>query len=450
MIFSVALDNRARKLAVMAATITACGFLAFGAISNFVVGALADERVGLSREVSKASFIIAPLKDERIGISLEALLVAANYIPNSPRLEARLAEAWMMEGNEDLEAAELHALRAIRLSPHNYGMRVLLATIAEAKGDSRAAEESLRQAAALAPNNIEVRRRLASSMLVNGNLANSLEEFRRASASNTSLLLDAFDLVWTASSGSQNAMEAVAGAEPSHRVKLARFLLEQSQLPEAVNVFSGIDRNDLLNYPDSSAFLNLLIVTGHMELARNLWIEMLGGNKTSRVDSTLIWNGSFETDILKSFSQFDWTSSASEYARISIDTRTSRTGRRALRIDFLGRETTKLDGEIKQVVTVRPGARYRLECYVKTEKLTTSEGPQIVVTDVSGNWMAASAPIAGWSNDWSPVAVEFITPRGDSESAIPIYISVKRKPKFSYDEPTRGTIWLDDFEMKEQ
>jgi len=31
-----------------------------------------------------------------------------------------------------------------------------------------------------------------------------------------------------------------------------------------------------------------------------------------------------------------------------------------------------------------------------------------------------------------------------------VLISIKRKPKFSYDEPTRGTVWFDDFSLKEQ
>lgn len=450
MVFRLSLDSPAKRVAAMAVTVTACCLLAFQAASNFIIGALIDQRIGLSRDSSKASFILAPLTDERVGISPEALTAAANHFSNSPRLEARLAEAQMMEGSRDLVAAELHGLRAVSLSPYSYTLRMLLATIEEAKGDSRAVEQSLRQAVALAPNNIEVHSRLANLLLVNGNLAEALEEFRRASASNTSFLLEAFDSVWAASGGSLNAMEVVAGTEPKDRIKLARFLLEQSQTEEAVKIFSGIDRNDRLNSPDSSAFLNLLIVTGHMEQARNLWIEQMSGDQAPRANSMLIWNGSFETDIQKNFSQFDWTSNASDYARISIDARASRTGTRSLRIDFLGRNTTRLDGEIKQVVTVHLGTRYKLECYVKTERFVTPEGPQIVVTDTSGNWLAASSPVAAGSSDWTRVAIEFTAPARASDSAPAVYVSVKRKPKFSFDEPTRGTIWLDDFEMKEQ
>jgi hypothetical protein len=233
-------------------------------------------------------------------------------------------------------------------------------------------------------------------------------------------------------------------------MKLARFLLDQSQVPEAVKVFSSIDRSERLNSPDSSAFLNLLIVDGNLEPARKLWVDIMDDNPTPGAKPELIWNGSFETNIQKDYSQFDWTSAASDYARVSIDTRTSRTGTRSLRIDFLGRETTVLDNEIKQIVTVRPGARYMLECYARTEKLSTPDGPQVVVTDLSGNWIAASAPIAGGSSDWNHLAVEFIAPESASESASAIFVSVKRKPRFSFDEPARGTVWLDDFVMKER
>jgi tetratricopeptide (TPR) repeat protein len=450
MVISVALENLAMKRAVVIVTIVACGLLAYKAISNFTIGALVDERIGLSRGASKASFIIAPLTDERVGISQEALTFAANYYSNSPRLEARLAEAHMAGDDQDPAAAEPHALRAISLSPHSYMFRLLLATIEEAKGDGQVAEESLRQALALAPNNIEVHRRLANLLLMKGKLDESLKEYHWVSAASSPLLIEALDLVWTASGESLDAVEAVTGTEPKARIKLARFLLDNSQVTEAARVFSSIDRNDRLNSPDSPAFLNLLMVAGHIKLARNLWIDLMSDNGAQGLSSTLIWNGSFETEVQKNFFQFDWTSKESDYARVSIDTRTSHTGKRSLRIDLLGRDTTKLDGEIRQMVTVNPGARYRLECYVKTERFITSEGPQIAVTDTSGNLLAAGVPIAGGSNDWNRTVVEFIAPANSPPSTVAVYVSLRRIPKYSYDEPSRGTIWLDDFEMKQQ
>ena len=95
---------------------------------------------------------------------------------------------------------------------------------------------------------------------------------------------------------------------------------------------------------------------------------------------------------------------------------------------------------------LQSGNRYRLECFVKTNQLDTPEGPQIVVANQSGEWIAASDPIVPATDDWRPLSLDFTAP-ADQTGCVLLTVSVKRKPKFSYDEPTRGTIWLDDFSL---
>jgi hypothetical protein len=34
-------------------------------------------------------------------------------------------------------------------------------------------------------------------------------------------------------------------------------------------------------------------------------------------------------------------------------------------------------------------------------------------------------------------------------NTMPLVVSLKRKPRYSFDEPTRGTLWLDDFKLTE-
>ena len=102
-------------------------------------------------------------------------------------------------------------------------------------------------------------------------------------------------------------------------------------------------------------------------------------------------------------------------------------------------------------MVLRPGARYTLEFFVKTDGLESPEGPRVVVTDrASSNWIAASEPIAQRSHDWQRMTVEFVAPQNSSGEMSAVVVSIKRKPRFSYDEPTRGTAWFDDFSMNEQ
>ncbi|MFP5265437.1 MAG: hypothetical protein ACLGJB_26420 [Blastocatellia bacterium] len=426
MLLELELKNFARKVAFIAAALGVCSLLMAVIISRFVVGTLSDNRLGVSR-----GMLAAPLE----------------YFPNSARLNARYAEAEMAETDRDLDRAEFHALRAINLSPNDYRFRLILSAVREAKGDRVAAEEALKAALALAPNDRDVHWRLANVMLREGKLVASLDEFRVAAAANPALLPGTLDLIWRASRGNFEAVETVAGADPKSRLALAQFLVSKSRMAEASNVFRSVDRPARLAAAETAAVLTSLINAGQADLARELWAGLVAEGDAQ---PQLIWNGGFEADLLKNFPQFDWTFGRSEYARLSFDGGHARTGARSLRVDFLGRDTTKLDGEIKQLVVLRPGARYRLECYAKSEGLVTPEGPRVVVTDNASNWVAASEPVAAGSNDWKLLAVEFVAPRYNTVSASPVLVSVKRKPKFSYDEPTQGTIWFDDFTIKEQ
>jgi hypothetical protein len=427
MTLDLKLTKLSARFALVLGVLVCCSFLAIVIVSRFVVGTLSDERLLVTRDT---------------------LWVPVEYFPGSARLNARLAAAELSESDRDLASAERYAGRAVSLSPNDYRFRLTLASIQEANGDRAAAEQSLRAARALAPNYWDVHYRLGNLLVRQGKLNESLDELRMAVAENNELLPGTLDLIWRVSIGDVSAVRAVSGSGASTRLTLAQFLLKVSRPMEAADVFGSIDRSDrLASSKESSAFLTSLIAAGKLEAARNLWSELAGRDD----QSTIISNGSFESDILRDFSQFDWSFGRSEYARLAIDTATARTGSRSLRIEFTGRDTTRLDDEIKQLVPVRPGARYIIECYVKTNGLESPEGPRVVVTDrASSNWIAASEPVAQGSHDWLRLTVDFVEPQSVNGQALGVFISIKRKPRFSYDEPTRGTVWFDDFSMKEQ
>ncbi len=424
MVIEFNLKNWAAKLIVLAVALTVCALLVVQIVTRFIIGTLADDRFIFAR-----SALEQPAKDH----------------PNSPRLNARLAEAELLEPDRNLDMAEQCAQSAVKLSPFDYRFRMTLAAVREAKGDRAGAEGSLREALALAPNNRDVHWRLANLLLRAGKLSDSVDEFRVAIDSNKTLLPATLDLIWRASRGSVEAVETITGNDAKARLQLSQFLIKQSKIAEAANVFRSIDRNTRLASLESAGILNALVASDNLAVARDLWAGMVEGKEPAG----LVWNGGFESDILKNFSQFDWTFGRSEFARLSIDASRNHSGSRSLKIEFLGRDTTELKDEVKQLVILRPGARYRLECYAKSEGLVSSEGPRLTVTDKSLNLIAQSDPVAVGSNDWKQLSVEFVAPQARSDTAA-VYISIKRKPKYDYDEPTKGIIWFDDFLLKEQ
>lgn len=423
MIFRINLNKILSRLALLAILLAACALLVHIIFQNFIVSSFSNPRYKFDRP---------------------SLARAVERFPDSPRLNHRLARAETSEIGGDLSKAERHAQAAIRLAPENFNYHLALASIQEARGDRTAAELSIREAVRLSPTDIEARWRLANILIRRGHLQQSLEEFRLALSQKKTLLPASLDLVWRVSGGDVSAVRSITNRDVESLLTLARFLLDNSQADEAAVTLDALDRDSLIASAGTSEFVSRLIQRGRIDLARRLWERVVEGD-----EKTIIYNGSFEHNPAKGFPQFDWNIARSDYARIEVDQATARTGARSLRISFAGRDTTRLDQEIKQTLALRALARYRLECYVRTADLLTPEGPRIVISDgATSALIARSEPVTEGTSDWRVMAVEFVAPKSQS-NMIALQISIKRLPKYSYDDPTRGTLWLDDFTIRE-
>ena len=439
------LKSPAAQATAAGAVIAACGWLLYLVLFDFFIGALTDERIRMTAEVDPASFITAPFRDSRIGVSPAVIAAAARYFPNSARLHMRLFKAETYKPQiDDWRLAEFHALRATHLSPHDYRPRLQLASIQQYKSDLPGAEESARMAVKLAANDPEPHYQLGMILLSRRSAAESFKEFRAAISADPAYLRAILYPLWRDTGEDADALQASTPDKPAERLALARFLLERSRPVESAAVFRQIDPEAVLHDPQSARYLDGLIAAGHVTLAYELWRRLVQHGEAPEEKANAIWNGGFETDVLVDFAQFDWSIQPSQYARVSIDTSIVHTGRRSLRIDFLGHETTRLEDEIKQVLLLRQGARYRLHYHVRTEDLITPEGPRVVLTGGSSSQsLAASDRLPQGSHDWQQGAVEF------TASGSTAIVAIQQRPKFSYEPPSRGTVWFDDFEIRQ-
>lgn len=425
------LQSRAARLLFFLGVLGVCGWLGWVIVNQFIVATLTDERIAVDRE---------------------RLAPTAQAFPDSPRLNARYARLELLSIDRNLEAAYRHAARAVQLSPYNYEYRLLLGSIEELQGDRAAAEQSLRKAVELAPANPETHWQLANVLLRQKKLEESLPSFQRATATRRNFLPATLDLLWRASGGNIAAVEAVTNRDAESQMALARFLLGKSQINDAVRVFATIDRDTRLADPASGALLDSLIGAStsaaaspsSLSVARQLWVGLV--SKPADDQTALVWNGGFEADVLKNFAQFDWNLTANPYARLSFDSGAAHSGARALKIEFVGKDTTRLDNEIRQTLALAPGVKYRLEYWVKTDKYAAPEGLRVVISENKTNVVVArSEPLPSGTADWQRLMLEFVAP---PSSAAGLVLSVKRLPQFSYDEPTRGIVWFDDFSIR--
>ncbi len=440
----LALEHAAARVTTVGGVMVICACLLYAVVCDFIVGALADERIPVTSAAEPASFITAPFTDDRIGVNPDVLARASHYFANSPRLAMRLAELRRYDGDDNWRTAELEAQRAIRLSPHDYRPRLLMATIQEYQANYAAAEESAQAALRLAPGHLQTHWELGVLRVDRGDLAGSIEEFRAAASGHDAYFREALKLVWSKSNKSIDAVRAITPDKPTAQLALAQFLLGQSRIAESVAVFGKINRRVLLRDKASSAYIDGLIASGNVALAHDIWLDLVHPDSQNSGAKGSISNSGFESDILLDFVQFDWAIQPSDYARISIDSSSAHSGKRSLRIDFAGHETTKLDKEIQQRILVRQGARYRLTYYIRAAGLISEQTPQVVVSGAaSSEWNASSGPVALPSRDWEQREFEFRAP------APVLSVSIKQRPMFSYEDPTHGTVWFDDFGLEE-
>lgn len=401
---------------------------------------------GLLVKIIGGEFVVGTLSDKRVGVNKDLLTSAIGYFPASARLLARYGESKANESNSDLETAEKSVIQAVKLSPNNYQLRLVLAEISDSRGEQTAAEQSFRNALKLAPKYSEIHWKFANFLVRANRIEESIEHFRIAADLNPTLSAATLDLVWTISDNI-TFLKRIVKDDAKAQLKLALLLANQSRILEAAEIFSKTDKNVVLTAWETSSFFDRLIKKGFSKLAYELWIQARNV-EGENINRPLIWNGDFESENDSVSTQFDWRIGKSDYARIGLDDSEKHSGTRSLLIDFLGRDTTRLDNEVRHLIATRTGGAYCLEYFVKTEKLTNGENLRVTISDAAGKLVVQPEPIPVGSNEWQRMSINFTSPPSAGDSAA-LFISVKRQSRYSYDPPTRGRIWFDDFAVNE-
>jgi hypothetical protein len=285
----------------------------------------------------------------------------------------------------------------------------------------------------------------ANLLVRRGKLSESFGPFRIAVGSNADLLPPAIETIWRSSDGSLDALKSFAGDGAETMLAVAKFLTGQNLVAEAGAVFNSIDKQVKAHSPQSPELIVALMRAGQFDLARATWVELM---TTIRPDAqapgALIWDGGFELNAVEGLNQFNWAIRPNKFARITIDRGVARTGGRSLRVAFSGLDTTTLSDQVQQTIVLRPGAGYYLECYAKAKDMITPEGPRVAIIGQSG-LIAASSPAPADPSDWQRLTISFVAPATGVAT-----LAIVRTPKFSYDDPTSGTIWFDDFTLVER
>jgi tetratricopeptide (TPR) repeat protein len=395
------------------------------------------------------------IADARFQLDRDALLVFRQNIPESPRLNLRIAESYLSDAAVDegaLNEARQYARLAANRSLWDYRAYLVLGSILELSGELGSAEQALRRSITLSPRYTRANWALGNLLLREGRVEESIPFLRAAVVVSSDLYPPAFDLLWQGTGGRLDLLQALTNRDPAAELLLVGYLFEKSLPDQALEVFRQVDQAARLEQPQTARIITQLVDSRQVELARRLWIDLF---KNRSATGGQIWNGDFELETSLDpagevqrpalLGIFDWNFAPSSYARIGIDGVSNGAGRRSLRIQFVGRDTTTLRQEIRQLVWLRPGVTYRLEFAYQTRDLQSPLGPRVAVLHDSQP-VSVTEPIPnGTTGEWRRSMMEFQAPAGER----PLHVAIIRVPQFSYDEPTRGVVWFDDIVIRE-
>lgn len=376
---------------------------------------------------------------------IEMARLAVRWAPGDPLTHWRLGSLEeKVFSVENMAAAVREYQTAVALSPNDYRYWTELGRALEASGDRENGEKALRRAVDLAPAYSHPRWHFGNLLLREGKLAEAFEQLGHAAEADNEMRPQVFGLAMQVFDGDINEIARVASVSPAARMQFAIYLSTIGKFDDAMRMWATVSPADRRGQSELGQELKRsLLASKQFRAALEVMRET--DPDTSLPQLEQIRNGGFESSLpAPSANSFDWVVNSRSPAQIGIDSR-AHNGNGSLRILFQAPNTLEKI-QLSQTVIVELGARYRLECYVRTEDLTTANTPILMIQDAVDNaTLAETVPLPSGTNDWQKVTFEFRTnPKHDG-----ITIGFRRAPCGEEQIcPIFGTVWYDDFSLQ--
>jgi len=211
----------------------------------------------------------------------------------------------------------------------------------------------------------------------------------------------------------------------------------QTDVPLAEAVWARLVPKPDLDDPLFLNFVDLLLQTGAVSRAVELWAE-----RDPNFEPGRLVNGDFARPVGAPLG-LNWrVNRPPPGVRVERDTAEAMTGPASLRLEFNGKENTRL-GEPWIRIPVEPGQHYRLSGAWRADALTTRSLPYWYLTAEQGDLRARKA-VPGNSFGWVRWQIEFQAP----EETQLVRLQLRRDPTNAFDRNIDGTLWLDDFRLE--
>jgi hypothetical protein len=379
-------------------------------------------------------------------LSKESLLKAIRLNPSNPDPFYRLGIFYQWDfQNIDLKESLKYLRETIKRNPLEQQYYLDLAKVLHRMGEKNLSIQALEKAILVFPTSYQGRWVSGNLLLQQGVPEKALPHFTYILANfpNQSSLV--YDVLLRAINDMDFILNKVVPKDPPSMNQYLTYLYEIGDRESAKKAWEikasyGVknDRAQTLRH------IGFLISQGDFNEAFQVWRTRLREEGLSiPSDGNLITNGGFEEkEILGG--GFDWKMTNVPGAEISFDHSTAFEGKRSLKIVFNGKENVDFQ-HVYQFVALKPNSEYVLKAHMKTKALTTKSGIRIEISGVGPAFHGASEALIA-DNGWKELTIAFRTPP-QSQGGV---VRVRREKTDKFDRFISGTVWIDNFSLREK
>jgi len=359
-------------------------------------------------------------------------------------------------GVVDIPRAAEDYRHALALNPRLGQAWVDLADCYERLGEFGKAEDALDKALAVRTYSPVIRWQAGNYFLRRANLPRMYECFRVTSQYDIQKLGIAMQTAWKVDPDRARILERLIPDTLEANLRYMVFLVERNELDLALAAWQRSLRNEPA--PESAykvlvcfALIDRLLARERVDDALQVWDQALqkagtglrdtrapGTNADAKRprDTNLVWNGSFEREILQG--GFDWRYPGSSSVQIRTDLNNTLEGLKCLRVSF-GGGNLSFSG-LSQIVPVPAPGAYLLEFYLRSEGLTTDQRPYCAIQGYpNAGGASLRTELFPASTQWQKISNTFVV----KEDCRAVELTLRRDPSSKFDNEIKGSLWLD-------
>lgn len=353
-------------------------------------------------------------------------------------------------GESDIAMAAADYRQALTLNPRLSQAWVDLADCLERMGRYREAEVALDNASETRRYSPLIRWQAGNFFLRRGNLRRMYECFKLASQYEADKLAIAMDIAWKIDPDRAGILDKLIPDDLNSNLSYLEFLVNRDELDLAIPVWQRFRKNVL---PDGFEFkpyavfpyIDRLFAKSRFQEARQVWNDALRKSGTGRISGSgnLVCNGSFEYEILRG--GFDWRYPDIPEVQFQVDSRNRMDQLKSLKLTF-GDANISLS-LLSQIIPVPEPGNYQLDCYVRTQELTTDQLPYLTIHGFpdAASAAAANATVPS-STEWIKVTIPFTV----NANCRAVELVLRRDGSLKFDNQIKGSMWLDGIVMSRQ